>query len=84
MVILAEILVDSLLENLVEFFAAFLLGHGGFVDEVGLAGEPSPIDRAGNRPYITDSNMPARFAHDPLQSAGDRCERLLVHAQSGS
>lgn len=85
---LVEILVESLgefvLEIRVELLAGFNRSHGGFVEEVGLAGEPSPIDRAGNRPYITDPNMPARFAHDPLQSAGDRGECLLVHAQSGS
>lgn len=52
-----------------------------FVEEVGLASEPAPIDRAGNRPYVTDPDIPARFAHDPLQSASDCGQRLLVHAR---
>lgn len=56
----------------------------GFVDEVGLSCESSPIDRAGHRSYVADTNMPAGFAHDSLQSASDRGERLLMHAQSGS
>ena len=79
-----EALGEFVLEIRVELLAGFNGSHGGFVEEVGLACEPSPIDRAGNRPYVTDPNVPARFAHDPLQSAGDRGECLLVHAQPRS
>lgn len=83
-----EFLVEFPLKLLMEIFGEFrvevLARYGGFVDEVGLTGEPPPVDRAGKRPYVSDPNMPARFAHDPLQTAGDRGERLLVHTQSGS
>jgi hypothetical protein len=75
---------EIFVEILGEYLGEFHMSRGGFVEEVGLAGESSPIDRAGNRPYVTDPDVPTRFAHDPLQSAGDRGECLLVHAQSGS
>lgn len=79
-----EIFAEFSVEIRVEFHAVFLGCHGRFMEEIGLTGESSPIDRAGKRPYVPDPNMPARFAHDPLQSAGDRSECLLVRAQSGS
>jgi hypothetical protein len=80
----ANFLMEIFVEVLGEYLGEFYMNRGGFVEEVCLAGESSPIDRAGNRPYVADPNVPARFAHDPLQSAGDRGECFLVHAQSGS
>jgi hypothetical protein len=67
-----------------DFLAGLLMGFCGFMDEVGLTGEASPVDRAGHGPYVPNTHMPAGFTHDALQSAGDRGERLLVQAQSGS
>jgi hypothetical protein len=81
---LVKIFVEVLGEYVGEYLGEFHLSRGGFVEEVGLAGESSPIDRAGNWPYVTDPNVPARFAHDPLQSAGDRAECFLVHTQPRS